>query len=277
MASRKVGIRKNIVLVLVPGAFKDSELFWETPKRSLDSLGYQCYLVNYKMRDKKCNQPPYKGLGVHSLENDVFDCRLQVKSAREEFGPDKKYILVGYSKSGLVGQILAEEKGLFDGLVAINPPVPKGFSSVTPSALWWTKDILLQIIFRFSFRIPVKKSYRNFVGGHLPPGVREKDAKKFFRKLVWESGQVIWDLAFRKPKLNPLLASCPFLFFASRADRIVKCSSVGEVFDWHCKSRKDESARGMHLSVLDGAHYPFIGSQKKQVVNEIDQWILQNF
>lgn len=268
--------KNSVVWILGGGIFNEGTAFWAEPEHMLSELGWNnfCFL-KYALRSKGFSEYPPQGLGNLSLGTDTSDCRIRIAEIRQKFGPDKKYIFAGHSKSGLIGQVLAHE-GLFDGLIALNPAMPQGFSALSFSSLWWMKSVLWQIIRKRSTRIAVNRSYDDSIRGGLHPEMDDEERRKTYQGLVWESGQVIWDLAFNKPEVQPELiseAGVPILMVSGDNDKLVKTSSVTSLANWH----RDHGVEIKHYDFKGAAHYPFWGQERAILIDVMDQWATRNF
>lgn len=265
--------KEDIVLIPSSGIFNEGTDFWNDVLINLKRKGYtKIELVKFHLRNRKFFQEPPEGLGEISLSADVSDCRAQIMRIKRIYGQDKKYVFIGHSKSGLIGQVLAQED-LFDGLIALNPAMPKGISALSASAFWCMKSVLARAVCKLSIEIAVRRSYKDTVLGALHPNMSDETKTRIFQSLVWESSKVIWDLSFNKPKVDPASIKVPILFVGGDRDMLVRIRSIKTLFGQYLK----QSAKAELLVLEDGAHYPFWGEQSETLIDKMDQWIVRRF
>jgi len=268
--------KRDIVLAMAGGIFNLGKNFFGPIIPWFKAKGYEHFhVINYPLRNVRFNQydkEKLQRLGDCHLLHDFIFLERELSNLKKR-NNGKRIILLAHSKSGALGQILAQYS-IFDGLVALCPAPPRGISALSFSGFWNMKSVLAQIIRSRSTKIPVRRSFPDTLKGAFHPAMNASEQEHAYNELVWESGRIIWELAFdrflhRKELESTLFVDeqkveIPLLFIGGSLDKIIKARTVQKI------AKKFGTEAVIFKEV---AHYPFWGKPGLEVLDAIDGWI----
>lgn len=253
-------ISKKVILVLLPGIFNTSTFYKALFIPYFSRKGYECHPIDLLYRDRAFNQTPYPKLGERTIQDDAAELseRIQVLAQKDT---EAKIVLVGHSRGALLAQMVAEKlDGYVGALVLLNPAVPYGINSFSLSGL---KTFLCLLKYGKFWRKPVARSLHSLRYGVLDKDVTEQEAREIYKTQVWESGRIIWQLAFKKPKIDASKIKCPVLIVGGTRDKLISTKMLEKLVDLLRADKK----------IMDVAHYPFRGDKGRQIIFFIDEWL----
>lgn len=257
---------EEIHVFTVPGVFNTGE-FFKPLITVFEKSGYICHALTLPDRDTPFSKTP-PDIGNISIYHDSEWVYHKVSLVKQN-NPLAKITLIGHSRGGLLIQMVADQAkqhvtaNMIDAIILLNPATPKGISLFTLSNIWCFQETLISGSF---WNKPAKRSLnlsRNFV---LHPDVSEVEAKNINKEHVWESGEVLAELAFPwlKPDIPADVFSCPVLIVGGTLDVVVAPSKVNQL---------GQKYKNADIKFFETAHYPFWGEEESRIIQFIDSWI----
>jgi len=153
-------------------------------------------------------QPKKENTSLASYINLVLNFLNHLEQAH-----DVQPIIIGHSMAGLVAQIVAEQKQM-SKLILLNSAAPVGISNfsldLSLRTIPYLKKIMTNQLFLPSFKHAKKLLFNNLVAD---------DAKKYYQKLIPDSGRVAREIVFGTFSVDN--THCPTLIIGSSQDKML--------------------------------------------------------
>ncbi len=250
-------------ILFIHGAFSTSDI-WAGFTPFFEKRNFSPICINlfpeYRVKDN-----PSAELSILCLNDYLEACIQKIHEIHKEFGEEP--IIIGHSMGGLLAQKLAE-KSIGAAAVFLTPAAPADCAIINYKTGFTMLNILLQNNPKIAYKpwiIGTKWGILNCV----PKEAHEA----MIDALVYESGQVLNDIAFAKKDIHRTAIidetqiGIPTLTIGAVLDRTCTIESVRKI------GQKYSRIGGDYKEYPDNGHMIQLEINKEQIANDVIDWI----
>lgn len=207
--------RHRPAIVMMHGMFGHGAV-WDRVRNHFEARGHRVLTPTLPHHGYSPDAPPHPDLGTQSLMDYTDHLEREIRAF------DADAVLFGYSMGGLLAQKIAA-RGLGSKLVLLGPAPAAGLNPFEPDP---TRAFLKTALRPFFWRRPHRPDWKTARWGVFNGGVSEAEAQAAYDAHVWESGRVVFELAFwfldrrRAARIDYDSIDIPVLILTGSEDRV---------------------------------------------------------